>query len=219
MSPSLNRGLRKGLRTLLQLAVGGALTAAVNVLADGLSANHKVLVMTGWTVVIALAQNTLEAGGTVPTLLPTPAIVTSAPAAVAATAGAVVEMTMKETGDIVSEILDVVSDAAAGVDDTLGGKEGGGAIIAILVAVVGFLVVTFLVADACISDESERNDLGMARTEDNRPCEGDNACQGRQKKGCAEAQGPCEDNDNVQLIICAQPDSCRFEGQPQGGSA
>jgi hypothetical protein len=114
MSPALNRGLRKGLRTLLQLAVGGALTAAVNVLADGLTPNTKILVMTGWTVVIALLQNTLESAGTVPTLLPTPAIVTTAPAAVAATAGAVVEMTLEDTGDIVGEVLDVV-------DDTLGG--------------------------------------------------------------------------------------------------
>jgi hypothetical protein len=110
MSPALNRGLRKGLRTLLQLAVGGALTAAVTVLADGLAPNTKVLVMTGWTVVVALLQNTLESAGTVPTLLPTPAIVTKAPEAVAATAGAVVEMTVKETGDIVGEVLDVVDD-------------------------------------------------------------------------------------------------------------
>lgn len=49
---------------------------------------------------------------------------------------------------------------------------------------------------------------------DNRPCEGDNACQGRQKKGCAEATAPCEDNDNVQIIICPQPGSCEFKGEP-----
>jgi hypothetical protein len=114
MSPALNRGLRKGLRTLLQLAVGGALTAAVNVLADGLHPNTKIMVMTGWTVVVALLQNTLESAGTVPTLLPTPALVTEAPASVAATAGAVVEMTLEKTGHIAAEVLDVV-------DDTIGG--------------------------------------------------------------------------------------------------
>lgn len=114
MSPALSRGLRKGARTLLQLAVGGALTAAVNVLADGLSPNNKILVMTGWTVAVALFQNAAESAGKIPTLLPTPAIVTEAPAAVAATAGAVVEMTLEETGAIVGEVLDVV-------DDTLGG--------------------------------------------------------------------------------------------------
>lgn len=116
MSPALNRGLRKGLRTLIQLGAGGALTAAVNVLADGLSPNTKILVMTGWTVAIALLQNTLESAGTVPTLLPTPAIVTEAPAAAVATAGAVVEMTMEETGKIVGEVIDVV-------DDTLGNGD------------------------------------------------------------------------------------------------
>jgi hypothetical protein len=54
----------------------------------------------------------------------------------------------------------------------------------------------------------------MARTEDNRPCQGDNACQGRQKKGCAEATAPCSDDDKVTVVVCAQPDSCRFEGEP-----
>jgi hypothetical protein len=49
---------------------------------------------------------------------------------------------------------------------------------------------------------------------DNRPCQGDNACQGRQKKGCAEATAPCSDDDKVTVVICAQPNSCRFEKEP-----
>lgn len=91
--------------------------------------------------------------------------------------------------------------------------ERGGVVIAATVAVVGLLVVFFLVADACLEDESERNDLGMARTEDNQPCEGDNACQGRQKKGCAEASAPCSDDDKVTVIVCTPESNCSFGGR------
>jgi hypothetical protein len=116
MSPALNRGLRKGLRTLGQLAVGGALTAAVNVFTDGLTANNKVLVMTAWTVVIAMMQNAAEAAGKVPVLLPTPSLVTDAPGKLVGKAGAVVEMGVDTAGDLVGEVTDVVGDVLGNGD-------------------------------------------------------------------------------------------------------
>lgn len=68
----MNHAVRKGLRTLLQLVVSGGLTALVAALADGLAPQTAAIVLAGWQVVVTLVQNTLEASGTVPTLLPSP---------------------------------------------------------------------------------------------------------------------------------------------------
>jgi hypothetical protein len=108
--------LKKGARTVFQLAAGGALTAAVNVLADGLASNTKVLVLTAWTALVAVLQNSLEASGKVPVLLPSPALVTDAPGKIVGRAGAVVEMGVDQTGDLVGEVTDVVGDVLGNGD-------------------------------------------------------------------------------------------------------
>jgi len=71
MSPALRRGIRKALRTVVQLVAGGALTALVSMVAGGLSAAAQGTVMAAWTALVALAQNTAETAGKIPTLLPT----------------------------------------------------------------------------------------------------------------------------------------------------
>lgn len=109
MNPSLHRGIRKALRTLLQLTAGGALTAAVNQLADGLAPNSKVYVLAGWTVLIALAQNSLETAGKVPVLLPTPGLVPST-GKLAEKAVGVVETTVDKAGDAIGDVEGVVAD-------------------------------------------------------------------------------------------------------------
>lgn len=110
MSPALNRGVRKAVRTLLQLAAGGALTAAVNQFADGLSPNAKVLVLTGWTVIIALIQNTAETSGKVPVVLPAPGLVTTAPGRVVAKTVGVVDATAETLGGAIGDVEGVVTD-------------------------------------------------------------------------------------------------------------
>lgn len=108
-SPALHRGLRKAIRTAIQLVAGGALTAAVNTFADGLSPNTKVYVLAAWTVLIALAQNALETRGTIPTLLPTPGLVPSVGGMAAKTVG-VVETTVDTVGDAVGDVTGIVED-------------------------------------------------------------------------------------------------------------
>lgn len=110
MSPALHRGLRKAARTLLQLVAGGALTAAVNQFADGLSANTKAYVLAAWTVVITLAQNTAETAGLIPTLLPTPGVVPSVGAVTQTVA--TVETTVDQTGGAVGDVEGTVTDQA-----------------------------------------------------------------------------------------------------------
>lgn len=107
MNAALHRGWRKAARSLLQLVAGGALTAAVNQLADGLSPNTKIYVLASWTVLIALAQNWAETAGRIPVLLPTPGLVPSVAPVVAPAVG-VVETTVEKIGDTVGDVTGVV---------------------------------------------------------------------------------------------------------------
>lgn len=114
MSPALHRGLKKALRTVIQLAVGGALTETVNRMADGLSPNTKVYVLAGWTVLIALLQNSLETAGKIPVLLPTPGLVPNI-APLAAKAVGTVETTIDKVGDTVGDVEGIVTDLTGGL--------------------------------------------------------------------------------------------------------
>lgn len=71
MSVAVNRGWKKGVRSLLQLAAGGALTGLVSAIAGGLSPATQAVIMAAWTAVVAAIHNGLEAAGTIPILLPT----------------------------------------------------------------------------------------------------------------------------------------------------
>lgn len=66
----MNKAVRRGLRTLLQLIAAGGLTGLVTAISDGLSPNTKAIVLASSTLLVAFAQNLLEGSGTVPTLLP-----------------------------------------------------------------------------------------------------------------------------------------------------
>lgn len=107
MSPALHRAVKKGLRTVVQLVVGGALTAAVNQFADGLEPNVKVYVLAGWTVLIAVLQNGLEAKGSIPVLLPTVGIVPSTGKLLGRAVGTV-DTTVEAVGGAVGDVSGVV---------------------------------------------------------------------------------------------------------------
>jgi hypothetical protein len=70
MSP-LGHAIRRGLRTAIQLAAGGALTGLVDVLAHGLAPGAAATIMAIWTALVAATQNGLEQAGKIPTILPT----------------------------------------------------------------------------------------------------------------------------------------------------
>lgn len=111
MSPGLYRGLRKGIRSIVQLAAGGALTAAVNTFADGLSPNAKVYVLAGWTALLAVLQNSLEASGRLPVLLPTPGLVPSTGKLIGKAAGTV-DTSVETVGDVVGDVTGTVEGVA-----------------------------------------------------------------------------------------------------------
>lgn len=120
-SPAVSRGLRKGFRTLIQTIAGGGMTAVVTVLAGGLSPQASVLLMAVFTAVTALAQNYLETGGKIPTLLPTPSLITDPVFEAVATVEAVAD----RKGGIVGDVLDTAGEVIGGVTGQLdkGAKE------------------------------------------------------------------------------------------------
>lgn len=111
MSPAWSRGWKKAVRTVIQLIAGGALTAAVNQFSDGLAPNIKPMVLAAFTVLITLCQNTLEANGSIPTLLPTPGLVPSVGAVLGHAVGTV-ETEVEQIGDTVGELTGTVESQA-----------------------------------------------------------------------------------------------------------
>jgi hypothetical protein len=96
-------------RTAVQLIAGGALTALVTAVAGGLSPSTAAVVMAAWTVVVAAAQNGLEASGRIPALLPTPGLVPSAAPVVAPVVGTV-ETAVDKVGETVGDVSGIVQD-------------------------------------------------------------------------------------------------------------
>jgi hypothetical protein len=123
--PALSQGLRRGLRSLLQVAAGGGLTALVALVADGLSPGAAVAITVAWGAIVAFLHNYLEAAGKIPVLLPTAALVP-----VAATVSAVlapVAGTVTAVADAAGTVTGVVADLAGDVVGTvLGGLGHGG---------------------------------------------------------------------------------------------
>lgn len=64
--------VRRGIRTLLQFIVAGGLTAIVNQLANGMSANTKVIVQGINMLLVTVAQNLLEDNTAFPAILKAP---------------------------------------------------------------------------------------------------------------------------------------------------
>jgi hypothetical protein len=125
MSPGLTRGMKKGFRTVVQVAAGGALTALVTALADGLAPSTQALVMGGWIAFVAFSQNWAEGAGKVPVLLPTPALIPTADTAavlVAPVAGAV-EAVADEAGEVTGTVTDVAGGIVGRVTGLLKGKK------------------------------------------------------------------------------------------------
>jgi len=120
-SQAADRGVRKGLRTLLQTIAGGGLTALVTLIAGGLGPAVQAVVMAVFTAAVALVQNYLETAGAIPTILPTRTTVGPAAGGLAvATVGAVIE----EGGQVVGEVLDTAGTVVGTVTGHVDPEEG-----------------------------------------------------------------------------------------------
>ncbi len=134
VSIAFNRGWKKGIRTLLQMATGGALTALVSLLAHGLSASAAGSIMVVWSVIVAFLQNYLEGSGKIPVMLPTPALVSPVLAPVigvtpdvapivAPVATATVDAVVDSTGGVVGAVTDLTGGIIGTVKGQLPPKD------------------------------------------------------------------------------------------------
>jgi hypothetical protein len=124
MNPALERGLKKALRTLIQLAASGALTAAVTALAGGLTPAVQSLIATGWMIAVTFAQNAAEAAGKIPVLLPTVGIIPIAAtaSAVAADVAGTVEAVADTAGVVTGTVADVTGTVVGAIRETVIGR-------------------------------------------------------------------------------------------------
>lgn len=135
-NPAAMRGVRKGLRTLLQTIAGGGLTLLVNVLAGGLDPGVQGLVMAAFTALVAYLQNYFETKGTIPAFLPTPGLITTKPAdavisvvtgtvdTVTDTVGTVTGAVLDTGGTVVGSVTSQVGGVVAAADDFVDGVVG-----------------------------------------------------------------------------------------------
>lgn len=112
MSPALSRGSRKAIRSLIQLAAAGGLTALVDLAAHGLAPASAGAVLVVWGTVVAFLHNYLETAGAIPAILPTAGLVTTtaggAATKVVGTVDTVVQAGNQVVGDVVSTAGKVV---------------------------------------------------------------------------------------------------------------
>lgn len=117
MAAAGSRGLRKGIRGLMQTIAGGGLTALVALLAGGLSPFLSSLLTVGFGALAAFLQNYLETAGKIPTLLPTPGLVTT-------TAGGLVAKTVGTVDAVATDATTVVGDVVSTTGQVVGGVVG-----------------------------------------------------------------------------------------------
>ena len=120
MNPALERGIKKALRALVQLAASGALTAAVTKIADGLSPGVGLAVATGWMFVVTFLQNTAETAGIIPVLLPTVGLLPVVGDTVSTIVPPVVG-TVEAITDVAGDVTGTVTDLAGNVAGTVTG--------------------------------------------------------------------------------------------------
>lgn len=125
-NPALTRGLKKAGRTVLQLAAGGALTALVSSLADGLAPGTAAVVMAAWTVLVAALQNGAEAKGVIPAILPTAGLVTTTAGGAVTRVVGTVDAVVQDGTQVVGDVVNTAGRVVGGVAGIAGGLTKGG---------------------------------------------------------------------------------------------
>lgn len=123
MTPALGRGVRKAVRTFLQMAAAGSLTALVTLLSGGLDPELAAGLMVVWQVVVTFLHNYLETAGKIPVILPSPGLVTKKPGAVVDKVTATVDAVVQSDGDIVGDLVDTTGHVVGGVTGLLSGAK------------------------------------------------------------------------------------------------
>lgn len=128
MTPASSRGARKALRDAFQavlavVAAGGSY-ALLEVIVGTVSPVWGVVLTLLFKVMVAYAQNTLESKGTIPVMLPTPGLVTTAAGGALGRAVGTVDTVTTGTGAVVGQVLDTTGDVVGSLTGTVGGLLG-----------------------------------------------------------------------------------------------
>lgn len=126
MTPALDRGLRKLVRSIVQVIASGGLTVAVDQIAGGLSPTARTYVGAAWLMLVVFAQNFLETRGTIATFLPASGLITEAPGrwltktvGVLSDTKGTVDVSVSKGGEIVGDVLDTAGDVVGDVTGML----------------------------------------------------------------------------------------------------
>lgn len=119
MSPAIQRGFKKAMRTAAQMITSGGLTALVNSIVHGLGPVAQLVVAAGWMYVVTFTQNSLETAGKIPVLLPTSGLVSTAGAAAPAV-GTVEAVADSQTGEVTGTVTDTIGGVVGEVVGQLG---------------------------------------------------------------------------------------------------
>ena len=147
ISPALNRGIRKLGRTFLQVVASGGATVIVDVIANGLGPQTRMVWTFAWLMFFTFAQNTLETKGIIPTLFPAPGLITERP-------GGIVGKTVGTISEPVGDTIDTITDAVIETGEVVG------AVVDTTGEVVGAVVDTTEKLVSTLSDTVEKSAFG-----------------------------------------------------------
>lgn len=122
-SPALNRGLRKTGRDLLQVIAAGGATAVFSLITGHLHPEVAVIVAFGFKLLTVFAQNTLETKGVIPTILPSPGLVTTSPGGLVGKVVGTVDTVADGGGGVVGNVLNTVGKVVGGVIGATGLRQ------------------------------------------------------------------------------------------------
>lgn len=125
MQPAASRGIRKGIRVLLQTIAGGGLTALVALVAGGLSPTTAATLTALFGSLVAFLHNYLETNGTIPVLLPTPGLVTTTAGGLVGKTVGTVDAVAADSGKVVGDVLNTTGAVVGGVTSAATSLLGG----------------------------------------------------------------------------------------------
>lgn len=124
-NPARSRGLRKATRDILQVvislvAAGGA-TAIIDLIVGSVDPVIGIILAFVFKILVTYAQNSLEARGSIPTLLPTPGLVTETTSGVVTTAVGTVDAVAESSTQVVGEVLNTAGKVVGGLTGAVSG--------------------------------------------------------------------------------------------------
>lgn len=129
MTPASSRGARKAIRdafqAVLAVVAGGGSYVLLEAVVGTLNPLWGAALTVGFKVLVAYAQNRLEAEGKIGVMLPTPGLVTEKEGGNIGKAVGTLDAVTTGTGDVVGQVVDTTGDVVGNVTGAVGGLLAG----------------------------------------------------------------------------------------------